>query len=113
MATLAACHKGSSATPDAAVDAASCAVNNAGVTIMDNHAHAPHVLVVTSAEIAAGVDKTYSIQGAANHDHMVTITAAQFAMLAAGGADGTVMDTSTIATVAGNMHSHVCVIVCA
>jgi hypothetical protein len=111
VATLAACKsKAPAAAPDAP---GSCAVNDAGTTIMDNHAHAPHVLVVTPADIAGGVDVPYQIQGAANHMHTVTVTAAQFAELAAGGANGTVMDTSTVATVAGNDHTHVCVIVCA
>jgi hypothetical protein len=71
-----------------------CSVTNAVVTIADNHTHAPHSLVVTTADILAGVDKTYDIMGMANHNHQITITAAEFATLAAG---GMAMDLSTIA----------------
>jgi hypothetical protein len=112
-ALSAACHNKAQVAADAAVDAASCSVNDAMTTIVDNHAHAPHVLVVTPSDVDALADKPYSIQGAANHDHTVTVTADQFAALKAGGSNGSVMDTSTIATIAGNDHSHVCVIVCA
>jgi hypothetical protein len=43
-----------------------------------------HQLVVSQADILAGVEKTYHIQGTAGHDHLVTLTAADFASLAAG-----------------------------
>jgi hypothetical protein len=91
---LTAC-KNSTPHPDAAgPDApAGCSVSNAGVTIEDNHTHAPHMLVVPAADVQAGVDKTYSIMGAASHDHMVTITAAQFQMLQQG---GMISDESTV-----------------
>lgn len=89
--------------PDAAPDAAA---GSPATTIGDNHSHAPHKMTVTAADIAAGVDKTYSIMGAANHDHMVTITAAQFAMLAQGQAVG---DLSTAYSLDG--HTHCCVTV--
>jgi hypothetical protein len=52
-----------------------------GTTIELNHGH---VLTVAKADATAGVDKTYHIQGSATHDHTVTLTAAQFADLAAG-----------------------------
>jgi len=68
--------------------------------IADNHAHSPHNLTVPSADIQAGVDKTYDIMGMANHSHTITITAAEFATLLAG---GTIMDTSTV----GLCHTHV------
>jgi hypothetical protein len=44
-----------------------------------------HVLSVPAADITAGVDKTYSVMGTATHNHFVQITAAEFAMLKAGG----------------------------
>jgi hypothetical protein len=89
-------------TPDAP---AGCALTNAKTTIMNNHDHAPHVLVVTSDQVKAGVAQTYSIMGMAAHDHMVTITAEQFQMLQAA---GTVMDDSTVMV----CHHHTCVISC-
>src|SRR5262245_5556894 len=84
------CHGSSTPTPD--VPAASCSTGMAACTIANNHVHAPHALVVTAADIQAGVDKTYDIMGQASHTHLVTVTAAQFATLKE---PGTVMSTST------------------
>jgi len=39
---------------------------------------------ITAADINAGIDKTYDLTGGGAHSHTFTITAAQFAMLAAG-----------------------------
>lgn len=58
-------------------------------TIGDNHGH---VLVVTSADVAAGADKTYHIQGTSDHDHTVVLTAADFGALQAHNA---IMTTSS------------------
>lgn len=44
-----------------------------------------HAMTVSAADIAAGVDKTYDIKGTATHSHLVTLTAADFATLKAGG----------------------------
>jgi hypothetical protein len=63
------------------------------------------VINVTKADIMAGVDKDYHIMGAASHDHVVTITAAQFAMLAQ---NTSISDTSSVTG-----HSHVVTISCA
>jgi hypothetical protein len=46
-----------------------------------NHGHA---ITFTRADAEAGADKTYHIKGGADHDHTVTITAAQFADVLAG-----------------------------
>jgi len=43
-----------------------------------------HDLVVSVAELQAGVSKTYDIKGSALHSHMVEVTAAMFAELKAG-----------------------------
>lgn len=114
VAAVVGCHK-NTAVPDASPgpDApAGCGASDAAIIIADNHAHSPHALVVTSADVQAAVDKTYDIMGTAPHNHKVTITAAQFATLKAGGA---VMVTSTMcmpmsACVAD--HTHVCTISC-
>ncbi|MCE7895017.1 MAG: hypothetical protein DYH12_35810, partial [Sorangiineae bacterium PRO1] len=50
--------------------------------ISQNHGHA---LTVPMADIEAGVEKTYSAKGSANHCHQVTLTAQDFATLKAGG----------------------------
>lgn len=45
-----------------------------------NHGHA---LVIPRADLDSTTAKTYNIQGAAGHDHLVTITPAQFAQIKA------------------------------
>src|SRR5262245_58227201 len=55
--------------------------DNCATQISANHGHA---VTVSPDDVAAGVDKTYSIQGSSTHDHMITLTAAQFGMLAGG-----------------------------
>ena len=65
-------------TPDAPPNS-SCATTNS--TISANHGH---TATVPAADVMAGVDKMYNIKGASAHPHMITITAAQFAMLRAG-----------------------------
>ena len=71
--------------------------------ISRNHGHA---LSVSSEDVAAGTEKTYSIKGASGHDHRVTVGAADFAALAAG---GSVTVNST--TDAG--HAHAVTVTCA
>jgi hypothetical protein len=82
-----------------------CAMNGTNVTIEANHGH---VLMVTSADVAAGADKTYDIMGTALHTHMVTVTAADFAKLQSN-ANASVMVTSTV----GSAHTHLVTILCA
>lgn len=66
-------------------------------SITGNHGHA---LTIPEADLSSATDKVYSIQGSAGHDHMVTLTAAQLAMLRAG---QSVDATSTTAS----GHNHV------
>lgn len=76
-------------------------------TILTNHpAGSEHIMMVAAADVTAGVNKTYSIQGNSKHDHMVTITAADFTKLKAG---MQFMMTSTT----GGMHTHVVRVICA
>jgi len=82
-----------------------CAMNGTAVTIDANHGH---VLMVTASDVAAGVAKTYDIMGTADHTHMVTVTAANFATLQSN-ANGSVMVTSTL----GSAHMHTITILCA
>lgn len=92
--------------PDAAVasaDAAPGACDGAvNVSIANNHGH---VLVVPLADVLAGVDKTYDIQGASPHTHSVTITATDFLVMKS--ADP-IQVTSTSAG-----HTHVVTVMCA
>ena len=71
-------------------------------TIGTNHGH---TLALPAADVAAGTERTYDIQGASPHAHSVTVTAEQFTMLAAG---MTVMTTST----RGGGHTHAVTLVC-
>jgi hypothetical protein len=43
-----------------------------------------HELVVSREDVTAGIEKTYHIQGTSDHDHLVTLTADDFAKLASG-----------------------------
>ena len=52
-----------------------------GTSFDTNHGH---VLTVSQADVDAGADKTYSIQGTSPHTHEVSLTAAQFAALKSG-----------------------------
>jgi hypothetical protein len=72
-------------------------------TITSNHSHS---LSVPMADVTAAVEKTYHIQGAATHDHEVTLTAADFAKLAN---SESVTKTSTEV----NTHTHDVTVSCA
>lgn len=57
-------------------DAADCLANGANATsISSNHGH---TLSVSKEDIDAGVQKTYSIQGASGHNHSVVVSSANF-----------------------------------
>jgi hypothetical protein len=64
----------------AAPAGAGCQSSNATVVIESNHGHQ---LVVSSADVAAGVAKTYGIQGSATHNHEVTLSSVHFTKLKA------------------------------
>jgi hypothetical protein len=92
---LSACHSSTSKADAQGADAPGHCAVMAAVTIENNHSHAPHMLIIPAADVQAGVDKTYGIQGSANHNHMVTITAAQFQQMLQQG--GMVSDQTTVA----------------
>lgn len=72
---LAACGGGDDPPPTPA--AAGCR----SVTFSANHGHA---LSIPLADLDSTTAKTYSIQGAGLHDHLVTLSPAQLALLKAG-----------------------------
>jgi hypothetical protein len=78
-----------------------------GTNIGTNHASGAHSMTVSSADVNAGVDKTYDITGASMHSHMVTITAADFQALAAS-AGAMITVTSTT----GGGHTHEVTVTC-
>ena len=94
-----------SGPPDAGVDAAmqppTC--GSASAAIGSNHGHA---ITVSAADVNAGVEKTYPIQGSSQHPHSVTLTAANFTTLRT---TGTLMVMST--QDAG--HRHAVTVTCA
>ncbi len=65
-----------------------------------------HALVVPKADIMAGVQKTYSIQGASTHVHNVTLTAADFQKLQQG-------TMTTVTSTTDLQHSHQVPVICA
>ena len=93
----------SDAPPIDAPPAGNCEMNGTTVQIGSNHGH---VMTVPKDDIAAGADKTYSMQGSSGHNHTITVTAAMFAMLAQ---NMTVTGTSS----SDDSHTHSVTIRCA
>ena len=80
---------------------ASCE-NDPSVMITANHGH---VLMVPLADVMAGVEVTYDIQGTADHAHTVTLDADHFAMLEQG------IQVTVASSFAG--HNHQVTVACA
>jgi hypothetical protein len=79
-----------------------------GAEIANNHGH---LLTIPSADLSSTTDKSYSIMGAATHDHMVTLITAQLAALKAG---QVVTATSTVTDAPSfGSHSHSVTVSCA
>ena len=55
-----------------------CSDNGTQSSISANHGHS---LIVSSSDVQSGSARTYSIQGSSSHDHMVSLTAADFTNL--------------------------------
>lgn len=72
--------------------------------IGSNHGH-EFAMAVSPADVAAGVEKVYDIQGTSPHPHTVTITAALFEMIASEGM--AIIPSST-----DNSHSHMVTVTC-
>lgn len=71
-------------------------------TVDDNHGH---TVVIPAADVADPMDRTYNIQGTSRHPHTITVTAANFETLAAGG-------TVTVSSSRDSGHSHEVTLVC-
>ncbi len=71
--------------------------------ITANHGHS---LAVPQADVDAAAEKTYSIQGDSPHDHEITLTAADFTLLAGGG-------SVTIVSTSDGTHTHDVTVSCA
>jgi hypothetical protein len=68
---------GETPTPNPNGDA-NCTANGTSIAIGGNHGH---TLEVSKADVTAGNEKTYSIQGSSLHNHSVTLTSANFTSL--------------------------------
>lgn len=55
-----------------------CLANGTSANISSNHGHS---LNVSKEDVEAGIQKSYSIEGGAGHDHQVTITSSHFSSL--------------------------------
>ena len=80
LLALGGCGGGGSGYGDTATATPSSSAGCAAA-IADNHGH---VLSIPAADLDSAVDKTYSIQGSADHSHQVSFTAAQLALLKGG-----------------------------
>ena len=82
--------------PDAMPAVLDCEANGTNVIIGTNHGHS---MTISAADVTAGAEKTYDLQGSSQHPHTVTITVADFTMLQA--------DTMVIKTSSNdNGHTH-------
>ena len=103
---LAACGSGEEdddPTPDGE-EKTSCTMNGTSVEIASNHGH---TLTVSKADVSAAAEKTDDIMGTSAHKHMLTISAAQFAMLK----DNT--SISVTSTASSDGHTHKINVLCA
>jgi hypothetical protein len=89
----------------APVPAPTAAALSCGATaISANHGHA---LNLAQGDVDSTVDKVYSIAGSADHNHLVTLTAAQFAQIKGKTA------VTVASTIGGDGHSHAVTVNCA
>ena len=63
-----------------------------------------HTMRVSAADVRAGVEKTYNIQGTSNHAHSVTLTAEHFAQLRAN--QSVTVNSTSGAFASGFSHDH-------
>jgi len=91
------CSTNSTDTPQPIPGTGDCLKNGTISNIAANHGHG---FVVSKADVENEAEKTYAIQGSANHNHNVTVTVAMFATLKS---NSSVSATSTNAS--GHIHS--------
>ena len=82
---------------------ANCLSNGSVSSIGSNHGHR---LTVSAAAIQNGSQRSYSIQGTSGHDHMVTLTAADFTNLQSN-------NSITVNSTNDDGHSHSVTVRCA
>lgn len=80
-----------------------CLANGTNTAIGANHGH---TLSVSKADVEAGVQKTYSIQGSSPHNHEVTLSASHFSSLKSN-------QQITVSSTSADAHSHSITVSCA
>ena len=80
-----------------------CLENGTVGSVSANHGHS---VVVTKADVQAGIEKQYNIQGSADHPHTITVSASNFSTLQT---NQQIQVTST----SGSGHTHSISISCA
>ncbi len=92
-------------TPDGAdADAdKNCLANGTVGSVSANHGHS---ITVSTADVAAGVEKQYDIQGSSAHNHVVTVSESAFASLANN-------QQISVNSTTGDGHTHSVTISCA
>ncbi len=71
------------------------------VTITGNHGH---TLTIPMADLTSMVDKTYSIQGSADHNHTITLTPVQLGQI--GGKMAVIVSSTTGMSAYFAVHAH-------
>jgi len=89
--------------PSLNVSDPNCLLNGTIGHVSSNHGHS---INVTKADISAGIEKQYDIQGSSIHSHLVTVSASDFALLAS---NQQIQITST----SGDSHVHSVTVSCA
>jgi len=80
-----------------------CLLNGTVSSVSANHGHS---ITVSKADVEAGVEKQYNIQGSASHTHTVTVSESNFASLKS---NKQIQITAT----SGGGHTHSVTISCA
>lgn len=97
------CSDSDDPTPDGADADKNCLANGTVGSVSANHGHS---ITVSTADVAAGVEKQYNIQGSSTHNHVVTVSESAFSLLKS---NQQVQITSTT----GSGHTHSVTISCA
>ncbi|ETN96332.1 hypothetical protein [Zhouia amylolytica] len=93
-----------SPNPDPTPDpSANCLQNGTNSSIGGNHGH---TLTVSKEDVEAGTEKTYNIEGSADHNHTVIITASNFSSLKGN-------DSITVTSSSDDAHTHSITVSCA
>jgi len=80
-----------------------CLLNGTNSSVSSNHGHS---VTVSKADVEAGVDKQYSIQGSSDHNHTITVSASEFSTLK-------INQQVQVTSSSGGGHNHSVTISCA